>query len=153
MCLHCLLPPKHMIPNLIVDLLTFILHGFILHLIVGRFIPWYLGLPLAILLELALYWMGKIIWMVESSIICCIVGYILSSIFLFIGVWWISIVWIVASEVGCIIYARDNLMLKVIMAIFKLEKVKKWQEKAIPVEEKYTKNNPWLQRNTLKYNV
>ena len=142
MCLDCLLPPKHMIPNLIVDILTFILHGFILHLVVGRFLPWYLGLPLAIILELALYRVGAILWMIESSIISCILGYILSSIFLFIGVWWFSIVWICASEVGCIIYARDNLGLKLIMAIFKLEKVKKWQEEAILVEENYFENNP-----------
>ena len=30
-----------------------ILHGIILHLLVGRFIPFFLGLPLAIILEMS----------------------------------------------------------------------------------------------------
>jgi hypothetical protein len=133
-----------------------ILHGIILHLLMGSFIPLFLGLPLALLLEFAWeylentdFWIEKTsgpsanfqdkkesIQHVIGAIICCFVGYIFSSNFLNIGVWWFSIVWIVASEVGCLVYMRDNLMLFILMMIYEEENIKKWQEEAIPFMDK-----------------
>ena len=131
-----------------------ILHGIILHLIMGRFIPLVIGLPLALLLELAWeylentdFWIQmtsgptdnnqeekESIHHVVGAIICCFVGYIFSCIFLNIGVWWLSIVWIVTSEVGCLVYMRDNLFMFVMMMVYQVDSIKRWQEEIIPAK-------------------
>ena len=92
-----------------------ILHGIILHLLIGRFIPFFLGISLAILLELVWEYLENTDFWIEmtsgpstnydekkesiqhviGATICSGVGYILSTIFLNIGVWWFSIIWIV----------------------------------------------------------
>ena len=141
-----------------------ILHGIILHLIIGRFVPFFIGLPLALLMELAWeylentdFWIEMIgeteehkesIQHVVGAIICCLAGFTLGSIFLNVGVWWLSILWIVCSEVGCLVYMRDNLLLFGLMILyevdtlkeylmnFQVDKIKEWQQEAIPVDVK-----------------
>ena len=129
-----------------------ILHGIILHLLMGRIIPISIGLPLALVIELGWeylentdFWIKmtsgpsgnkeekkESIHHVVGAIICCFIGYFFSSFFLAIGVWWLSIVWIVVSEVGCLIYMRDNLFLFVLMMVYPVDTIKQWQEEAIP---------------------
>ena len=135
-----------------------ILHGIILHLIMGRLIPLDIGLPFALLLELAWeylentdFWIKmtsgapdkqedkESIHHVIGSIICCFVGYIFSSIFLNTGVWWLSIVWIVFSEVGCLVYMRDSLFFFIMMMVFQVDSIKRWQEEIIPAKVKAIK--------------
>ena len=132
-----------------------ILHGIILHLMAGRLVSLWLGLVLAILAELSWevlentdFWMEKIlgkeknqekesIQHVIGAVICCVFGYLISSLFLNVGAWWFSIVWIVASEVGCFFYMRDNLVIMVVLMIFDIEDLRDWQEEAIPLEKKF----------------
>ena len=129
-----------------------IIHGIFINLLLGRFIPSFVGLPVAILLEISWeylentdFWIDKTsgpsanyqenresIQHVIGAVICCSVGYILSNFFLIIGFWWFSIIWIVTSEVGCLVYMRDSLVLMVAMMIYQVERVKDWQEEAIP---------------------
>ena len=129
-----------------------ILHGIIFYLLVGRFIPFSLGLPLAIILEVSWEYLENTDFWIEmtsghsnqeeresiqhvvGAIICCFVGYFFSSLFLNIGVWWFSIVWIVSSEVGCLVYMRDNLFLFVMMMIYQVDSIKRWQEEIIPAK-------------------
>ena len=132
-----------------------ILHGIILHLMAGRLVSLWLGLALAILAELSWevlentdFFMEKIlgkernqekesIQHVLGAVVCCVFGYLISSISLYIGAWWFSIVWIVASEVGCFFYMRDNLVIMVVLMIFDIEDLRDWQEEAIPLEKKF----------------
>ena len=132
-----------------------ILHGIILHLMAGRLVSLWPGLALAILAELSWevlentdFWMEKIlgkeknqekesIQHVIGAVICCVFGYLISSLFLNVSAWWFSIVWIVASEVGCFFYMRDNLVIMVVLMIFDIEDLRDWQEEAIPLEKKF----------------
>ena len=130
-----------------------ILHGIILHLLMGRIIPFSIGLPVALLIEFGWeylenteYWKQmtndessedieeskESIHHVVGAIICCFIGYSFSSLFLAIGAWWLSIAWIMASEIGCLVYMRDNLTLIIIMTIFPIEKITQWQQEIIP---------------------
>ena len=116
-----------------------ILHGIILHLLVGRLVSVWLGLVMVILTEVSWevlentdLWMenkmGKernqekeSIQHVIGAVICCVFGYLVSSLFLNIGAWWLSILWIVASEVGCFSYMGDNLIIMIVLMIFKVK--------------------------------
>ena len=127
-----------------------ILHGVILHLLIGRIIPFSIGLPLALLIELGWeflenteYWRKltnndedkESIHHVVGAIISCLIGYSFSTMFLSIGAWWLSIAWIVISEIGCFVYMRDNLTLSIIMVIYPMDRIKQWQQEVIPKEE------------------
>ena len=136
-----------------------ILHGIILHLLMGRIIPFGIGLPLALIIELAWEYLENTDFWIEmtsgpsddmeesresihhvvGALLCCCIGYFFSNFFHAIGAWWFSIVWIVVSEVGCLVYMRDNLFLYILMTVYPMNKVKKWQKKAIQAHKKTRK--------------
>ena len=112
--------------------LTHVLHGFVMQLVLGRFINyWEGGLAIATGIETAWEvfensdfvmerfrehsgtsgeYKGDSVQNIGGDILAMVLGYSLGTVFYDAGVWWLSMVWIVASEVSiCSQFLIENI--------------------------------------------
>jgi hypothetical protein len=61
-----------------------------------------------------------------SDILACMLGFLLASRLR----WWWTVSWVVAAEVVVALVIRDNLTLNIIMLIWPIEAIKRWQSGA-----------------------
>lgn len=61
-----------------------------------------------------------------SDIVACMLGFLLASRLR----WWWTVAWVVAAEVVVAMVIRDNLTLNVIMLLWPIEAIKRWQSGA-----------------------
>ena len=121
-----------------------IIFGIIIQLMIGNVVPFYTGLPIALLVN----FMGRFLENVSEEeekketiqhvvgcLFCCFIGYTLSALFCFFGVWWLGIIVIFLSEIIGLIIMRETLSLFLIMKIKEIELIKKWQKEGIKSEE------------------
>jgi len=134
--------------------LTHVLHGFMMQLVLVRFLGyWEGGLAIATGLETAWEvfensdfimerfrehsgtsgeYKGDSIQNILGDIISMVVGYTMGTVFYQLGVWWLSVVWIVVSELLTFLYMRDSLFLVVYGLAIKNERLIEFQAAGIP---------------------
>ena len=116
--------------------LTHVLHGFVMQLVLGRFINyWEGGLAIATGIETAWEvfensdfvmerfrehsgtsgeYKGDSVQNIGGDILAMVLGYSLGTVFYDAGVWWLSMVWIVLSEVSiCFHFLIENISMPV----------------------------------------
>jgi len=133
--------------------LTHVLHGFMMQLVLVRFLGyWEGGLAIATGLETAWEvfensdfimerfrehsgtsgeYKGDSIQNILGDIISMVVGYTVGTVFYQLGVWWLSVVWIYLSEVFSLLYMRDGLFLVMYALVVKDPLLIDWQAAGI----------------------
>jgi hypothetical protein len=89
---------------------------------------------------IALGYYGDSVLNSMSDILACMVGFLLASRLR----WWWTVAWVVAAEVVVAMVIRDNLTLNIIMLIWPIEAIKRWQRrrlKSIPNFQRPTTNH------------
>jgi hypothetical protein len=72
---------------------------------------------------IALGYYGDSVLNSMSDILACMVGFLLASRLR----WWWTVAWVLAAEVVVAMVIRDNLTLNIIMLIWPIEAIKRWQ--------------------------
>jgi hypothetical protein len=72
---------------------------------------------------IALGYYGDSVLNSMSDILACVLGFLLASRLR----WWWTVTWVVAAEVFVAAVIRDNLTLNIIMLIWPIEAIKRWQ--------------------------
>jgi hypothetical protein len=72
---------------------------------------------------IALGYYGDSVLNSMSDILACMLGFLLASRLR----WWWTVSWVVAAEVVVALVIRDNLTLNIIMLIWPIEAIKRWQ--------------------------
>jgi hypothetical protein len=72
---------------------------------------------------IALGYYGDSVLNSMSDIVACMVGFLLASRLR----WWWTVAWVVAAEVVVAMVIRDNLTLNIIMLVWPIEAIKRWQ--------------------------
>jgi hypothetical protein len=72
---------------------------------------------------IALGYYGDSILNSMSDIVACLIGFVLASRFR----WWWTVSWVVATEIVLAIAIRDNLTLNILMLIYPIDAIRRWQ--------------------------
>ena len=72
---------------------------------------------------IALGYYGDSVLNSMSDVLACILGFLLASRLR----WWWTLSWVVTAEVVVAMFIRDNLTLNIIMLIWPIEAIKRWQ--------------------------
>jgi hypothetical protein len=72
---------------------------------------------------IALGYYGDSVLNSMSDILACLLGFVLASRLR----WWWTLSWVVAAEVMVAMFIRDNLTLNILMLIWPIEAIKRWQ--------------------------
>jgi hypothetical protein len=72
---------------------------------------------------IALGYYGDSILNSMADIVACLLGFLLASRFR----WWWTVSWVVATEVLLAIAIRDNLTLNILMLVWPIDAIRKWQ--------------------------
>ena len=76
-----------------------------------------------------------------GDLMACQTGYILSCIFISIGMAWLSFVWYLVTEICLIVYMRDCLTFTCVTLFFPNEKISKWQAEGVEKARKEEKDS------------
>jgi hypothetical protein len=72
---------------------------------------------------IALGYYGDSVLNSMSDILACVLGFALASRLR----WWWTVSWVVATEVVVAVFIRDNLTLNIIMLVWPIEAIRRWQ--------------------------
>jgi len=67
--------------------------------------------------------MGDSVLNSVADVLACLLGFALAARLR----WWWTVSWVVVTEIALAILIRDNLTLNIVMLIWPIEAIKKWQ--------------------------